>query len=292
MTIEGVQNYLGARLPFVLNARQHFRLLRTVFVLVFVTTAAIHLLAEQEKQYLTMLMHAVTIGLVYVFAVGLATAFLYAIRGSTREVRVWHLWIASLASFLLGYYFLPIDGLIIWLLGVVTDNHAGKMKISQLLPVWFLLTYIFVQPYLNEGLILELIRLRDINALLQQHQSAASPVGSSPIHFESGRTDFTLNSDLIRNIVVEDHYCYVHYLHKGGYAKRNLAMPLRDVQALLPDGFLHVHRSHIVNLKHIASISRKSRKIRVVLEGGFEVPVSRHRLDEVLPLIRKTTESR
>ena len=89
----------------------------------------------------------------------------------------------------------------------------------------------------------------------------------------------------------KDDNCYVHYRHNGGYAKRDLAMPLRDVRALLPDGFLQVHRSHIVNIEHIKSSRRKSRRIRVVLDGGCEVPVSRHRLDDVLPRIRARIES-
>ena len=231
-------------------------------------------------------MHAVTIGLIYVVAVGLITAFLYAIRGSARDIRVWQVWMTSLISFVLGHYFLPIDDLISWLLGVVTDAHSGEMTISRLLPVWFLLTYIFIQPYLNEGLKLELSRLRDVNSLLKQREAEKAPSSPPPIRFESGRTDFTLAADAIRNVVVDDHYCYVHYRHNGGYAKRDLAMPLRDVRALLPDGFLQVHRSHIVNIEHIVSISRKNRTIRVVLDGDCEVPVSRHRLDYVLPRIR------
>lgn len=291
MTIEGLQNYLGARLPLALNAKQHFRLLRTVFVLVCVATAVVHLLVEREYELVTALVHAVTIGLIYVIAVGLVTALLYAVRDSVRDIRVWHVWIVSLTSFVLGHYFLPIDGLIAWLLGVAAHAHDDQMTISQLLPVWVLLTYIFIQPYLNAGLRLELSRLRDINTLLRQHHSDPAPPSSPRIRFEAGRTDFTLSADAIRNVVVDDHYCYVHYRHNGGYAKRDLAMPLRDVRALLPDGFLHVHRSHIVNPKHIVSIRRKNRKIRVVLDGDYEVPVSRHRLDYVLPLIRARIES-
>lgn len=292
MTIEGLQNYLGARLSLVLNPQQHFRLLRTVFALVFVAVLVVHLLVEQEKEPLATLIHAATIGLVYVIAVGLATTFVRVISGSDRDVRVWHVWLVSLLSFALGYRFLPIDDWIVWLLGIVTDDHAGQMSMSQLLPVWFVLTYIFIQPYLNEGLKLELARLRDINRLLKQHQSNLAPAALSPIHFESGRTDFTLDADAIRNVVVEDHYSYVHYQHSGAYAKRDLAMPLRDVSKLLPDDFLHVHRSHIVNPKYIQSIRREKRRIRVVLDGDYEVPVSRHRLEEVLPLIRAQIESR
>lgn len=286
MTIEGLQNYFGAKLPLALNAQQIFRLLRTVFALVFLATAVIHLLVKQEIQLQLMFLHAVTIGLVYTLAVALAITFLYSMRGSVREVRVWHVWMVSLSSFVCGFYFLPIDDGVVWLLGIVTNDHAIQMRMPQLLPVWFVLTYFFVQPYLNEGLKHELSRLREINHLLQQHRTAEPRASTATIHFDSGRAPFTLSADSIRNIVVEDHYCYIHHKHKGEYTKRDVAIPLRDIQTLLPDEFLQLHRSHIVNPNYITSVSRKNRKIRVVLDGGYEIPVSRHRLGDVLPKIR------
>ena len=86
---------------------------------------------------------------------------------------------------------------------------------------------------------------------------------------------------------MDDHYCYVHYRQGDTYTKRDLGLPLREVAALLPEEFVQVHRSHIVNLGHIASIKRRGRSIYLALMGDYEVPVSRHRLEDVLPMIRK-----
>jgi len=291
MTIEGLHNYLNTRLPLQLNARQHIRLLAMVFALVFASSVVIHLLIQEERSLPGMLIHAGTIGLIYVVGVGLAMTLLHALLGATQDVRVWHLWVVSMAGFILGYYHLPLTELMDWLLEVETDNHVRPMGFSQLLPVWFLATYLFVQPYLTESLKSELVRLRDINELLENRDSSIGTIDHKPIHFESGRTDFTLSAGTIRNIVVDDHYCYVHYQHNEGYAKRDLAMPLRDVQNLLPSCFVQVHRSHIVNLKHISTVRRKNRSIRLILDGGYEVPVSRHRLDEVLPSLRQQNTS-
>jgi hypothetical protein len=292
MTIEGLHNYLSTRLPLQLNAREHLRLLAMVFVLVVASAIAIHLLIQQDGSALGMLIHATTIGLVYVVGIGIATLVLHGLHGATDAVRVWHIWAASLAGFVLGYYILPINDFLVWLLGVDIGGHAGPLRFSQLLPVWFLLTYLFVNPYLNQGLRSELVRLKDINELLETRGHSAEQPERELICFESGRTRFELSTDMIRNIAVDDHYCYVHFADGDRYAKRDLAMPLRDVQKLLPGSFLRVHRSHVVNLKRIVSISRKNRRIRIVLDGGYEVPVSRHRLDEVLPLIRTQIESR
>ncbi|MCP5092774.1 MAG: LytTR family transcriptional regulator [Gammaproteobacteria bacterium] len=287
MTIEGLHNYLSTRLPLQLNAKQHFRLLTIVFTLVFASSVMIHLLTQEENTLLGTLIHAGTIGLIYVVGIGLAMTFLHALLDATKDVRVWQLWVASMAGFILGYYYLPFNELIDWLSGMQTNNHVRPMRFSQLLPIWFLATYLFVQPYLTESLKSELVRLRDINELLERRDSGIETVDDKPIRFESGRTDFVLIAETIRNIVVEDHYCYVHYQHDDGYAKRDLAMPLRDVQTLLPSNFVQVHRSHIVNLSHIATVRRKNRSIRLILDNGYEVPVSRHRLDEVLPLLRQ-----
>lgn len=291
MTIEGLQNYLGARMPLVLGPYQYFRLLRKVFALVFLATLVIHLLVEGERELLAMFAHAVTIGIVYVIAVGLATTILYLVSGSAENCRVWLVWLASLTSFAFGYYFLPVDEWFFGLTNIVVDGHASQMRLSQLLPFWFVLTYIFIQPYLNEGLKSELSRLREINGMLEHRRSERMKAAPSRIHFESGRTGFTLDADAIRNVVVDDHYCYVHYRSQQGYTKRDLAMPLRDVRELLSGNFLQVHRSHIVNLNFIKAIRRRKRAIRVILDGDYEVPVSRHRLDEVLPQIRRQTES-
>ena len=112
-------------------------------------------------------------------------------------------------------------------------------------------------------------------------------VAAEPIRFHSGKTEFVLDAASVRNIAVDDHYCYVHFRHGDGYAKRDLAMPLRDLSALLPDNFVQVHRSHIVNLRYVQAVKRRKRSVRLVLPGEFEVPVSRYRLDEVLPRLRR-----
>lgn len=286
MTTDTVRDYLSAQLPLELNAQQHFRLLRTVFVLVFISSVVIHLLNQRESTLLGMLVHATTIGLLYSMGVGAATALLYGLRNAVRYVHVWHVWAVSLTGFILGYYFLPLDDLVTGLLGVDTEDHVGALGFFRLLPVWFLLTFLIVQPYLNESLRSELARLRDVNEMLERRNRIPDRTDQL-VHFASGRTEFKLQADVIRNVAVDDHYCYVHYRRDDGYAKRDLAVPLRDVLALLPSDFVQVHRSHLVNLNHIASITRRGRSIYLTLNGDYEVPVSRHRLEQVLPLIRQ-----
>ena len=281
---ETLRNYLEATLPWDVDASQYLRLFGTVFGLVFAGSVLLHLLLQDATQLLSMVFHAALIGAAYTLVVGVACAALYVSRKAIDRVLVWHVWATSFVVFVAGYYLLPIDSLTGWIPDDAAVAHSDNVSFLQLVPIWGLVTYFFVQPYLTESLRSELVKLRDVNALLKAGSpNVDSP--STPIRFRSGKTEFVLDAESIRNIAVDDHYCYVHYRHNDGYAKRDLAMPLRDVSSLLPAGFVQVHRSHIVNLRHIRSIRRKNRRIRLLLGGGYEVPVSRHRLDQVLPLL-------
>jgi len=284
--LESLRNYLGATLPRDVGASQYLRLFGTIFVLIFAGSVFVHVLLQEAIRPLQMLLHAAGIGMAYTVAVGLACAAVYALRNAIRRLLVWHIWTASFVVFVTGYYFLPVDSLTASIPGDSASAHSDEIGFFQLLPIWILVTYFFVQPYLTVSLKSELAKLRDVNALLEAGSRDVSGA-AEPIRFRSGKTDFVLAVDCIRNIAVDDHYCYVHYRHDEGYAKRDLAMPLRDVAALLPSDFVQVHRSHIVNPRQIRSIRRKNRSIRLVLAGDVEVPVSRHRLDQILPLLRQ-----
>lgn len=286
MMMERLRSYLSAMLPMDLGAPQYLRLFRTVFMLVFASSVLLHLLLEDGTRPLQTLFHAALIAAAYTIVAGLACATVYASGKAVEHIRVWHIWVASLVVFLTGYYLLPLDGFAGWVPGDEAGAHVASVSFLQLLPAWGLVTYFFIQPYLTASLTTEMAKLRDLNAMLEAGMANASE-SSEPVRFHSGKTSFALQADSIRNIAVDDHYCYVHYRHNDGYAKRDLAMPLRDVLTLLPEEFVQIHRSHVVNIRSIRSVRRENRRIRLILDGSFEVPVSRHRLDEVLPLLRQ-----
>ncbi len=284
--LESLRNYLEAVLPLELGTAQYLRLFRTVFLLVFVASLLLHVLLEDGIGPTQTLIHATLIGAAYTVVVGLACLLVYASRKATGSIRVWHIWLASLVVFVAGFYYLPFDGSAGTIAGEAAGAHAVNVSFLQLLPVWGLVTYFFIQPYLTASITAELEKLREVNALLEAGMPNVGDA-AQPILFQAGKNPFSIDATYLRNIVVDDHYCYVHYRHKDGYTKRDLAMPLRDVLAKLPAEFVQVHRSHIVNLRSIRSIRRENRRMRLVLDGDFEVPVSRHRLDEVLPLLRQ-----
>lgn len=275
--IDRLSSYLSAGLPLGLGTAQYLRLFRTVFLLVFASSILLHVLLEDAARPLSTFLHAASVGLAYSIVVALACAAVFATRKAVDRVRVWHIWLASFAIFAIGYFLLPLDAI---------SDHTVNVGFLQLFPIWGLVTYFFIQPYLAQSVASEMARLRDVNALLEAGARNFSD-NAEAIRFKSGKTTFALEARSIRNIAVDDHYCYVHYRHNDGYEKRDLAMPLRDVLAFLPAEFVQVHRSHIVNLASIRAIKRENRSIRLILDGGFDIPVSRRRLDELLPLLRQ-----
>jgi hypothetical protein len=246
MTMETLQNYLGTRLPRKLTTSQLLRSLLTIYLLVFAGAVVIDILVRPQTRTIDLLIHAASIGLIYAMGFAIAASTFLLLGMLTKGLRVWHLWCISLIGFTLGYYLLPWDGILDWLPGLSAVQHSDPLGFTQLLPVSFLITYLFIQPFFSSSLRSELAKLR-----------------------------------------VDDHYCYIHSIEDGKLVKRNIAMTLRDLMNMLPARFVQVHRSHVVNLGHVSGIRRTGRNIRVLIQGDSEVPVSRHRLEEVLPILRQ-----
>lgn len=64
--------------------------------------------------------------------------------------------------------------------------------------------------------------------------------------------------------------------HQGG--KTDFTGKISDVEeALAEQDFVRIHKSYVVNLKHIRNIFKDT----VTLENGEELPLSRHRSKEL-----------
>jgi DNA-binding LytR/AlgR family response regulator len=69
---------------------------------------------------------------------------------------------------------------------------------------------------------------------------------------------------------------------------------LKELETQLPSTFLRVHRSYLVNMDYIQSLSNKSSDQQktpagggfLLLNGGYEVPVSRR----IMPMVRSAIQ--
>ena len=68
-------------------------------------------------------------------------------------------------------------------------------------------------------------------------------------------------------------------------------LPLKEVLQQIPSPFLLIHRSHVVNPVHLKRIERDNRAYRLVLANDVVLPISRQRLNDVLPKVRAYLES-
>lgn len=79
-------------------------------------------------------------------------------------------------------------------------------------------------------------------------------------------------------------------LYLGDNQQKLFSGNLKDLEAQLPDTFLRVHRSYLVNMEYIQSLSSKGSRQQkspagggyLLLSGGYEVPVSRR----IMPMVR------
>lgn len=83
----------------------------------------------------------------------------------------------------------------------------------------------------------------------------------------------------ITHVTVEDHYCRICYASDAGPKSEMVRLPLKEMMRKLPPAhFLRIHRSHVVNVRHISKVARKGRDRRLVLHPhGEQLPVSRSR---------------
>ena len=76
----------------------------------------------------------------------------------------------------------------------------------------------------------------------------------------------------------EGHYTRVHTADGQRFCQLPFAELMRRLD---PSGFLRVHRSYIVNLRHAEAIERGDGHWAIIMTGGARVPVSRARVELV-----------
>lgn len=94
-----------------------------------------------------------------------------------------------------------------------------------------------------------------------------------------GRGGVTLlEVDSVMFLEAEGHYTRVHSADGQRFCQLSFAELMRRLD---PAGFLRVHRSYIVNLRHAEAIERGDGAWAIIMAGRARVPVSRARVDLV-----------
>ncbi len=146
----------------------------------------------------------------------------------------------------------------------------------------------------------ELLRVR-VDTILEERAhvvkdlSPAShgiPVADDALPLPLDKNVAPIRPSQIGHVSAEDHYLRIHY-RIGDLARETLIrMSLKGLTTRLPDDrFFRIHRSHLVNLQWVAGVKRVGREVRLILKHGTgELPVSRYRLPQLLPVLDKYLE--
>ena len=265
-----------------LDADRQFRLLSMVFVLTAAAVVVVHLFVPEPQSWHEILIHALIVASVYLCSFGLLAFLLYRIhqRPTRFRLRIWQVWLFSFAAFTLGFFgFSFFDDSRVMMHQELADGSVFPHYL-RLLPIWLVITWVFIENYHRQSLQDELRQIGDINAALDKRSRAERKV--SLIDFTTPRRPLKLNPADISHVSVDDHYCYVyHRTANGEWRKSDVGEPLKSVAERLPD-LIQVHRSHLVNPEYVVHVDRSERNYSLKLENGDQLPVSRARRSDVL----------
>ncbi len=99
------------------------------------------------------------------------------------------------------------------------------------------------------------------------------------VSFRVDGRQVTIPSKTISHVSMEDHYCRVFYQNGQGLQDLLVREALKGLVSRVGlEDFLQIHRSHLVNKRHIAAYKRNGRKHWLIMApGGVPLPISRRR---------------
>ena len=92
-----------------------------------------------------------------------------------------------------------------------------------------------------------------------------------------------LDIDQVAFLRAEGHYSHVHTATKRFFCN----LPLSQLEVRLPDRFVRVHRSYIVNIARASGVSNRDNQLMIAIEGepAHEIPVSRNNAPKLRQLL-------
>ncbi len=294
---QSLTEYLNTSLSIGFEHRERLRFYTALFLVTTVSVVALHQLFSESQPFVDLVTHGVLIGVGYCLGMGLVELILRGVVQKWKEVimlKVGIAWCISLVGYIFGLlliapfqeYFTPLHPL--------QKDRISLDWFTKMFPIWALFTFLFVQHILKHTLAAENEQLQAINEVLAKRLDERPKSGeefpSQPLVLNVGRQIETINAYDISHITVEEHYCSVFVLENEALRRIEVKLALKEALAQLPeDYFLQIHRSHLVNLAYVRSIRTSGRSCELLMENSDSVlPVSRHRLSEVLPRLKKS----
>ncbi|MBQ8811679.1 MAG: response regulator transcription factor [Bacteroidales bacterium] len=111
--------------------------------------------------------------------------------------------------------------------------------------------------------------------LLQNHSNASATGEDNVRYLKCDHRFIRVECDDIRYIEGQSEYLKIHLVSDNPFLTH---MTFRQITDSFPDNFIQIHRSYVVNMKHVVSAERTI----VILDDGTRLPVSSSRRNDLL----------
>ena len=166
------------------------------------------------------------------------------------------------------------------ILSFVNYNLFGEVDRSMFKEFLSVMRHTFLVLVIPYSMALLLLAFWSIRAKVQATQNELIKVGKEPpqqIHLkdENGKVVFSVKPENIILFKSEGNYIAVYFLADNQAQRKLIRNNLKKIEnQTSSEQFLRVHRSYMVNLKHINSVDRSKRSYRLTLNGLPELPVA------------------
>ena len=114
--------------------------------------------------------------------------------------------------------------------------------------------------------------------LLQNHSNASATGEDNVRYLKCDHRFIRVECDDIRYIEGQSEYLKIHLVSDNPFLTH---MTFRQITDSFPDNFIQIHRSYVVNMRHVVSAERTL----VILDDGTRLPVSSSRRNDLLKYI-------
>jgi hypothetical protein len=206
-------------------------------------------------------------------------------------------WLVMFIGFVLAYalhrstYYLVLDSYASWVVQYFQENPDRRRGMA--IEFIFFCSLWAIKPFVIIQFSLHYQKAKGPAPSKEQISKKSEP----PLNSEAGVSTLVhqaegkatkIDQAKIIYVSVEDHYCRIHFLNGHDVSNVLQRLTLKQLQAEFDGiGFVKIHRSHMVNLDHALGWKIEKHKHYIVMEHGVELPISRSRMAELKPDLKR-----
>jgi hypothetical protein len=298
MIIQKFRDYLSVQLINTSGKREYWRWGLYLVLLIALATTCVDLVSGVPISFFEALGYGFLKGGMYVLGIASVALLVAGVKRRFKmraPITVGMVWIISFLGYLAGFFFLEPYRAYHGHLAYHGSSNGWELLL-RFLPVWAVVTFLFIQQCLNRSLEQALLHLdRRVEKKTQvdlPSQSASKPVVHLLTDFGE-RLKQPINTADILFVHIIEHYAYISIKDQEGVTRIEIKASLNYLKHYLPNPpFAQPHRSFLVNVSHISGIKRQGREAVINLKKSTQkIPVSRYRLPQFISCLGEESKS-